>query len=137
MIKITEANKDKINKFIQAGQKGCSVRLANYELCEYAIREAKKKPPILMLNQSDQTGLMFDYSDGEKFANSYNGIPEITHLRIKRRASGWFLVEAWRGVCPSIERFKITLSKEQSDIAVENFRHTYAIAEILNNKMDK
>lgn len=96
-IAVKESNKDRINNMLDAVQAKCSVRLADYDDVERAIREIERK---LDIPKSAMVGIVARVDpNAETFCNAYRNKcynPQSTHFTIERTSVGWTLTKVCR-----------------------------------------
>ena len=90
-------NKEKVNELISSVEKNAKQRLMqSYEGIMIDIEKAEKKLISLGIAKKYWINSVI-HIEPEKVANSYKYRAEGTHMKIKRFASGWFVIGCFRG----------------------------------------
>lgn len=99
-MKINVTNTEKVQSAIDTIQTArMTERLIDAEVVQ-ARADALQAWLDERLYRKDQPGLTFRIDEhGQNFPHSYKGTPYSTRYTLERTASGWFLVEVFRGYC--------------------------------------
>lgn len=85
----------------------------------------------LTIEQMVGMKIMLDAAQGERFASSYNGIPESTHVTLDFTRKGWVVSNVerdWVNSRATTPWCYLQLTQAQLDQAVENFRRTPGVS---------
>jgi hypothetical protein len=115
-IKITKSNSEKIQSAIEAVQSRAKIRIISLDHI-FARIEYIENYLAHLLYKKDWIDLVFSVDENAKgFPNSYNGAPESTQYKIKRKSTGWFLEEVVRTFCRE-KRIKTDLTKKSQELS--------------------
>lgn len=118
---IKDSNKEKIEIELTKAQQSCTRRTIRFDDLANIIKNIEYKldiPKKYMLGVSADV----DYH-AQDFPRAYKYNPESTHIRIKKVASGWALIDVWRGKCrPSTQRYILDLPDDAIMAIVESKR---------------
>ena len=130
-IRITEQNRVAIFHIL-AGVNGRAVThtFTTYQQIEQIAAQAEKQIIGLVGSQKAAVGARFEATSGDKVANAYKYVRIGTRVKLERRATGWFLIDAmeWMLYQNGGER-RLSLTTAQDARAVEVLRTKYTIAD--------
>ena len=117
-IVIKESNRDRINAAIKEAEGKATARTIGYDdiVSELSWLESFWKVPKKALTGST----VWVDTNAQTFPGAYNYIPESTHFKAKKTASGWSLVDVCRFKCggPRSE-FQVTLTDEAREAIIK------------------
>ena len=115
-IKISKENSAQIEAAIEAVQARAKIRRISIEHIFTRIEYIENYLEDLLFKK-DWGDLVFSVDENaQSFPNSYDGAPESTQYKIKRRATGWFLEGVVRTYCRE-KRIKTDLTKKSVEMA--------------------
>ncbi len=126
-IRITEQNRAAIVAALaNVNGKATAHTFTTYQQIEQIAAAAEKQLIGLVGSQKAAVGARFEATSGDKVANAYKYARIGTRVKLERRATGWFLIDAmeWMLYQNGGDR-RLTLTAAQDARAVELFRAGY------------
>ena len=118
---INDENRNKIQEAIDQAQEKAKVRLIDSDDVYAAIKAIEER--LCFIPKKYWAGVSAKVNvHAQKFANSYNGIPEATLFEIEYKSGNWRLTDVYRGICKNkyvICDLTDTLKKEAVSRIVE------------------
>jgi len=119
--RIDSANKESLEKAIDAVQVGAKVRWADATDLLEAIVSIQNKLEMKGLPKKLWTGLRFRINPNhQSFPGAYKYTPMATLFTVERFASGWFLTYVGRDECSNIYIKMISTCTEEQNTALLN-----------------
>ena len=97
-IKININNKEEIEKIIAEKQRGCRIRMLDYNDLFCAAEKAEEMLDAIGIKKDGRNDCQIVLKP-QTVCNSYNGKAEGSSATIKRFSSGWFLIYFGRVSC--------------------------------------
>ena len=118
---IKDSNKEKIEMELEKVQCRCLYRKVSFDNLSSIIKDIEDK---LDIPKSRMLGVDADVDyNAQDFPRAYKFNPESTHIRIKKVASGWALIDVWRGKCrPSTQKYILDLPDDAIMAIVDSKR---------------
>lgn len=120
---IKDSNKEKIEIELTKAQQSCTRRTIRFDDLANIIKDIEDK---LDIPKKHMLGVDADVDyNAQDFPRAYKFNPSSTHIRIKKVASGWALIDVWRGICrPSTQRYILDLP-DDAIMAIVNSKRVF------------